>query len=51
MLYVIAEHRVRVSFLDDYQDASMLSSFVSFQTDDDGSDVYWISPWMTLYVL
>lgn len=39
MLYVIAEHRVRVSFLDDYQDAKMLSSFVSFQTDDDGSAV------------
>ena len=39
MLYVIAEHKVRVSFLDDYQDAKMLSSFVSFQTDDDGSDV------------
>ena len=39
MLYVIAEHRVRISFLDDYQDAKMLSSFVSFQTDDDGSAV------------
>ena len=39
MLYVIAEHKVRVSFLDDYQDEKMLSSFVSFQTDDDGFDV------------
>ena len=39
MLYIIAEHRVRISFLDDYQDAKMLSSFVPFVTDDDGSAV------------
>lgn len=39
MLYEIAEHRVRLTFLDDYQDESMLSSFGPFATDDDGSAV------------
>lgn len=39
MLYSIAEHRVRVSFLDDWQDARLLSSFHSFEIEDDGGDV------------
>ena len=38
MLYVIAEHRVRITFAESYTGKVMLPSFQSFMIEDDGND-------------
>lgn len=38
MLYEIAEHRLRLTFNDDYQDDSLLPSLKPFQVPDDGEE-------------